>query len=45
MITEHAYGKAKPVKLTSLANFGRPSESVQKKSLKEFAIEKIFQLR
>ena len=45
MITEHAYEKTKPVKLTSLANFGRPSESEQKKSLKEFAIEKIFQIR
>ena len=37
--------KAKPVKLTSLANFGRPSRSGTKRGLKDFVIEKIFQIR
>ena len=34
MIIEHAHKKAKPVKLTSLANFGRPSGSGTKKGFK-----------
>ena len=34
MIIEHAHKKAKPVKLTSLANFGRPSGSDTKKGFK-----------
>ena len=34
MIIEHAHKKAKPVKLTSLANFGRPSRSGTKKGFK-----------
>ena len=45
MIIEHAHKKAKPVKLTSLANFGRPSRSGTKRGLKDFVIEKIFQIR
>ena len=34
MIIEHSHKKAKPVKLTSLANFGRPSGSGTKKMFK-----------
>ena len=34
MIIEHAHKKARPVKLTSLANFGRPSGSGTKKGFK-----------
>ena len=45
MTIEHVHKKPRPVKLTSLANFGRPSGSGTKKGLKEFVIEKIFQIR
>ena len=34
MIIEHGHNKARPVKLTSLANFGRPSGSGAKKGFK-----------
>ena len=45
MIIEHAHKKARPVKLTSLANFRRPSGSGAKKNLKVFVIKKLFQIR
>ena len=40
MIIEHAHKKARPVKLTSLANFGRPSGSGTKKGFKRIRNQK-----
>ena len=40
MIIEHAHKKAKPVKLKSLANFGRPSGSGTKKGFKRIRNQK-----
>ena len=45
MFIEHAHKKAQPVKLNSLANFGRPTGSGTKKVLKEFLAKNIFQTR
>ena len=42
MIIERAHKKVKPVKLKSLANFGRPSESGAKKEFKRIRNRKIF---
>ena len=40
MIIEHAHKKARPVKLTSLANFRRPSGSGAKKKFKSICNQK-----
>ena len=40
MIIEHAHKKAKPIKLTSLANFRRPSASSTKKGFKRIRYRK-----
>ena len=45
IIIKHAYKNAQPVKLTSLANFGKPSGTGTKNGFKKIINKNIFQTR